>query len=596
MNGCASVKSLIPILCVSLLLGIVDRLPAQEHPLEPLDIASPRATLQSLVSQARKLDTIQVEYWRQPTEKNYHRALAELAKTRRLFDLRDVPPANRNEVGGASFAYLYDIVIRLPELDWEKVPDRAEADAQKLTIWRYPGTELILQRVEKGDRKGGWLVSSETVARLPEFHRQIIDQPALRPAAVTNWYDVVVRTCGPWFAFAMADRLPEPLQLLIFGTPLWKVLVTLLAAAIIAALLTFWIRLTRRKPEQTAVASLALRLTRPLVFLGLVYLAHRHLIEWQLNLAGAFAVGENIVAAALFFLALAWAAFLLIFLLVELIISSPQIPAESYDAHLLRLLARVLATVASLGILLAGANYIGIPALGLLAGLGVGGVAVALAAQGTVENLLGGLNIFADRPFRVGDLIHYDAKVGVVEAIGPRSCRLRGLDGTLTTVPNGDLAKMHVTNYSMRNKCFFHHVLSIRYETTPGQCEWLLEAMRRRLAAHPMVEESPGMPRVRLTGFGNSSIEIELRAYVLTTNFSEFLEVQELLLLDLLKLVEEAGTALALPSSTTYLSRDHALNEEKAREAELRAREQPRASSGHREGPDGPDDEGEDDR
>lgn len=102
---------------------------------------------------------------------------------------------------------------------------------------------------------------------------------------------------------------------------------------------------------------------------------------------------------------------------------------------MLRLVARVVGVLVSVAILLWAANEIAIPAAGMLAGLGVGGFALALAAQSTVENLFGGVSIFADRPFRVGDFIHYGDSDGIVEMIGPRSTRIRGLDGTLTTVP-----------------------------------------------------------------------------------------------------------------------------------------------------------------
>lgn len=92
-----------------------------------------------------------------------------------------------------------------------------------------------------------------------------------------------------------------------------------------------------------------------------------------------------------------------------------------------------------------------------------------------------------------GGVIHYGNSDGIVEMIGPRSSRICGLDGTLTTVPNSDLSKMHITNDSMRNKCFFHHVLGVRYETTPEQFDGLLSDLRNHIAAHSMVEETSDM-------------------------------------------------------------------------------------------------------
>jgi len=244
----------------------------------------------------------------------------------------------------------------------------------------------------------------------------------------------------------------------------------------------------------------------------------------------------------------------------EAIIASPSIPDNSFDAHLLRLLARLGGFFAAGAILVYGANDIGIPALGLVAGLGVGGIALALASQSTVENLFGGFSIFADRPFRVGDLISYGENSGVVEAVGARSSRIRAPDGTLTTVPNGDLAKIHITNFSRRDKCLFLHTLGLRYETSPAQFGWLLDALRRLLTDHPMVEQARGLPRVVLTGFGACSIDIELRAYVLTSDYNTFLKVQEDLIFEIMRTVEAAGTGFAFPSQTAYLARDDGID------------------------------------
>ena len=208
-------------------------------------------------------------------------------------------------------------------------------------------------------------------------------------------------------------------------------------------------------------------------------------IRTQVNVSGDFGIGESIAATIGLYVAAAWAAWIACFFVVEAIIASPCIPNNSYDAHLLRLTARLAAVLAAGAVLVYGANDIGIPALGLLAGLGVGGVALALASQSTVENLFGGVSIFADRPFRVGDFIRFGDESGTVEAVGPRSSRVRGLDGTLTTVPNGDLAKMHVTNFSMRNKCLFLHTVGLRYETSPDQFEWLLAGVAANPHGHP---------------------------------------------------------------------------------------------------------------
>jgi MscS family membrane protein len=173
----------------------------------------------------------------------------------------------------------------------------------------------------------------------------------------------------------------------------------------------------------------------------------------------------------------------------------------------------------------------------------IGGIALALAAQSTVENLLGGVTIFADRPFRVGDEISFGGNSGKVEAIGPRSTRIRGPDGTVTSVPNAGLAKTSLTNVSARPSSVFRHRISLPGDVPSRRLEALLTELRQHVGAHPLVEESPGLPRVRVVGFGADGrmIEIEVFARILTTNTAEFLEAQEALILDIIRGVEACG-------------------------------------------------------
>jgi MscS family membrane protein len=225
----------------------------------------------------------------------------------------------------------------------------------------------------------------------------------------------------------------------------------------------------------------------------------------------------------------------------------------TYDAQLARLVSRVISVVGVIGIVLYGANEVGIPALGLLAGLGIGGLAIGLAAQGTVENLIGGLTLYADRPFRVGDFVAVGDDLGTVEIIGPRSTRISRLDGTRLSVPNSDVAKSKVVNYTRRHNVLFLHTIGVRYETTPEQLELLVSRIAEGMREHPLVVSDQNMPRVRVAGFGAYSIDIEVRAYVDTTDSNRYMAVQEQLLLMIYRLVAEVGTAIAYPSTTATL-------------------------------------------
>ncbi|MGA3188755.1 MAG: mechanosensitive ion channel family protein [Bryobacteraceae bacterium] len=193
----------------------------------------------------------------------------------------------------------------------------------------------------------------------------------------------------------------------------------------------------------------------------------------------------------------------------------------------------------------------------LVAGLGVGGIAIALAAQKTLENLFGGISIIFDKTIRVGDTCRIGTQSGTVEDIGLRSTSLRTDARTVLTVPNSQLSAMNIENFGMREKSYFYHVIGIRYETTAQQMRALLDALRKLLTSDAHLE--PSTSRVRLIRCAPSSLDLEIVAYVLTTDGLKFLEVQEDLLLRIMDTIESNGTAPAFPSQTLYLNRDHTL-------------------------------------
>jgi MscS family membrane protein len=206
---------------------------------------------------------------------------------------------------------------------------------------------------------------------------------------------------------------------------------------------------------------------------------------------------------------------------------------------------------------------INLPAV--LAGLGIGGIAVAFAAQKTLENLFGGVMIISDKPIHVGDFCRAGEYIGHVESIGLRSTRIRTLKRTVVSVPNGQLAVMSLENYAMRDKVLFRHTLRLRHETKPDQLRYVLAEIRKMLYGHSKVESLSA--RIRFIGFGNSSLDLEVFAYVLETEYEPFLHVQEDLLLRILEIVDASGTSLAFPSQTTYVAGDSGLNAAKSESA-----------------------------
>jgi len=207
-----------------------------------------------------------------------------------------------------------------------------------------------------------------------------------------------------------------------------------------------------------------------------------------------------------------------------------------------------------------------------LAALGVGGLAIALGAQKLIENLIGSLTIIADGPVRIGDFCRFGTTLGTVEEIGIRSTRIRTLDRTLLTVPNGEFAALHIENFSKRDRFWFHPILNLRYETSVDQMRYVLQSLRSMLAEHPKVE--PSTLRVRLIGLAAYSLDVEIFAYVYASDYANFLEIQESLLLSCMEVVEDSGTGFAFPSRTLYLGRDSGLNESRTQEVEAIVRSQ----------------------
>lgn len=197
-------------------------------------------------------------------------------------------------------------------------------------------------------------------------------------------------------------------------------------------------------------------------------------------------------------------------------------------------------------------HYFGIDATAAVAGLGVGGIAVALAAQKTLENVIAGISLVSDKAIRVGDVLKVSNTVGTVSSIGLRSTRIRTMGRTVVNVPNGQIASASLENLSARDKFWFRHILGLSYNTNVTQLRSIVDGLTNLLIERRGVEESS--VRVRFLRFAASSLEVEMFAYFSARDWSDFLKIQEELLFEVMNLVQEAGTRIAFPSQTIYLT------------------------------------------
>ncbi len=203
----------------------------------------------------------------------------------------------------------------------------------------------------------------------------------------------------------------------------------------------------------------------------------------------------------------------------------------------------------------------------VIAGLGIGTAAIALASQQTLANLFGGASVVADRVLHIGDTISVNGTVGTVERIGIRSTHLRTLDRTLLVVANGDLAQSRVDKLSARDGFRYSAVLGLVYETRPDAIRAILAELRARLNGDPMVD--PTTVLVHFTAFGASSLDIDIKAVFRTTDFAEYRGAVERLNLDCIEIIARNGSGFAFPSRTVYVVGDEG-KEPDARRPEVR--------------------------
>jgi MscS family membrane protein len=223
--------------------------------------------------------------------------------------------------------------------------------------------------------------------------------------------------------------------------------------------------------------------------------------------------------------------------------------------RLSRILMIIITFVAALALF-------GINVTATLAGLGIGGLAVALGAQKTLENIMGGVSLLMDKALQIGDFCEIGGKFGTVEDIGLRSVKVRTLDQNLLVVPNMALAQMQFENMKTRPKLLINQKFSLRIETPVEQLRCVLNNVQGMLDGHPSVECGS---RIRVNACGGAAFELELFAYVKTNDWPQFTEIRQDVVLKIAEIVEEAGARFAAPTRLTYVSRDGETTEEQTK-------------------------------
>jgi len=533
----------------------------------PVRTDSPRDTLDSFLRLRDSLKAVLLDY-REERSTEGNRALNEFKwQFGSLIDLSEVGASQRGEVGGSTIRALLDILGRIELPDLDDVPDaEAFADGEPAQ-YRIPNTPIRIARIGAGPREGEFLFNARTVVVAPLFYKSIAHLPLRSGLDIDSWSTALPQVTGNLIPSAVVRAMPRSLRAFWLDTPIWKVIATVLLVLIAAFLLAGLHRLLSRTEPDTRIGAQTWRVIRPLavmaVVVGLVWFLHNHL-----NTSGRFSAVVDTTSTILFYVAAAWLFWLVVQMFVEWLILSPRIPDEGLNANLLRLVARAVGIVGVIIIWAYGGQALGLPILSVLAGLGIGGLAVALAIRPTLENLIGGVILYVDKPVRVGDFCGFRGKTGTVETIGVRSTQLRALDRTLITVPNAQFADMEIVNWAQCDEMLINETIGVRYETTPDQLRYALAKLREMLHGHPRINSKT--VRVRFSGYGESALNITIRVYAMTREFNDFHAIREDVLLRVHDIITEAGTGFAFPSTTLYLGKDSGLDEETGKKASAR--------------------------
>ncbi len=521
--------------------------------LPPTRTDSPRQTLTSFIRLRDALEKALRDYGESHTAKNAERVSILVDEMRTLFDTSQVPIAARREVSGDTVAYVLDILGRvgLPNLD--TVPDLTEVEADNIQHYAVPEAPFRIVRIDEGPRTGEFVFSAETIQTAPRFFRGIERLPLQSSVPMKSWIDTSRQLTGPLIPASLVLALPESLKQPAFGTPIWKIASAVLIFAVAALVLAGVHRAVTSRRSAAHGPIFWRRSLTPIAILACTF-GVWSFVTRQMNVSGQFALAVDVAAAILGYMALAWMTWLGSLAIFESIVRRSDFPEENLDANLLRLVARIIGVIGVVIVLATGAQAMGLPVVSVLAGLGIGGLAVALAIRPTLENLIGGFILYLDKPIRVGDFCSFGTQSGTIESIGVRSTQIRALDRTLITVPNAQFADMQIVNWAQCDQMLIQQTIGLRYETDGDQLRYVLGKMREMFHAHPRVDSDT--IRVRFAGYGASSLDIMIRVYARTREWNDFFAIKEDLLFRIKEIVEQSGTGFAFPSQTLYLGRD----------------------------------------
>lgn len=536
------------------------------NPLRPIDTSSPRATLQGFLEfmnngygkGVRLVQSylISSDTFLTPEQiASIYEAQHLQESAQRSLDLSELPPSIVHESSRRLAIQLKGVLDRIVLPPMESIPDAQMMAKAEFKRWTIPGTEIEIAEVKTGPRAGEYLFTPETLSRLPEFWAKIKDFP-YKPDASVGWYDF--STYSP-VGLAMAlHRIVPPRWLLdapqhrnrvkFLDQPAWRWLGIGIVLGAAYGIFYWCFRLSSYwSKKRAATAEKWVELIRPLSIVIVTPIIALIFTE-VLRVSGTLYEVSTRSLWTVFFLTLTWLVWVAGGVVAESMISVESLRKSSIDSQLIRLVIRLVTVVVAITILVAGGDRIGLPAYSVIAGLGVGGLAVALAAQQTLANLLGSLIIMFEKPFAVGHTIKFKDIEGTVENVGFRSTRIRTTSNSLVTIPSSQLVDSPIDNMALRQYRQVKTILNLNYDTPVVKIENFIDGIKHILMTHPDTRKDN--IQAVLFDLGPDSVDILLNFFVQVPDRTAELNERQRVLLNILLLAEAEGICFATPPQT----------------------------------------------
>ena len=459
-------------------------------------------------------------------------------------DLSSINPLIRNERGSDLGWMLIDVMDWSRSIRIKRVP--TIADRSPYQIHTFPDGVVRLSR----QPDGRWLFDNETISKLPQLFERL-SKEAMASGDKTS-------SSAPWH-LRIRNMLPGSLTQELFGVELWRllgifviVLVGVLLDRIVSVILRVMVRSWRRRSKHDAYQNVSDEIMRPL---GMMLLA----IIWWLGLT-LLGLPENVMVVLLvavkFLTALSavWAAYRLVDLLAAYLTHKASLTDSKLDDVLVPLLIRTMKVFVTIIGTVFIADNMNVNVSSLLAGLGLGGLAFALAAKDVIQNLFGSITVLLDRTYHVGDWVKIGDKEGTVEHIGFRSTKLRTFYNSVITLPNATMITASVDNMGERRFRRMKSTLGLSYETKPEMVEAFCEGVRELVRIHPYMRKD--YYHVYFNGFGASSLDILVYVFWEAPDWSTELRERHRFLLDIHRLAEKMGVEFAFPTQTLYMRQE----------------------------------------